>query len=241
MLIYVFIHEEEINRKSLLIKCFDETNIWEVVRNRTIRSKSNLDPFVAKYKASLCVTVSKCLFEEIQAMHPYRGSPILKSNDLKKSFTIAVVKPQLLHCIRDPWLYRGGGFAKELRGWKSLFYLVLERPPWKGVLTVGDMPRKRMIKYEGFKKEWKNDLRTRRLTWETNSRNLVCSACQRKAYYVVGLQPVNSLYWESRSCNKRVFNLPDKWCNKIKEKLELHELRPDKVCLFNSRWVIENN
>lgn len=77
MLIYIFIHEEEINRASLLIKCFDETSIWGVVRNGTIRSKSGLDPFVEEYKASLCIAVSKCTFKEIQAIQPYRGEPYL--------------------------------------------------------------------------------------------------------------------------------------------------------------------
>lgn len=50
------------------------------------------------------------------------------------------------------------------------------------MLITGDMPRRRVTNWEGFRKEGKNDLKAGRLTWETNLRNSVCSACQRKAY-----------------------------------------------------------
>lgn len=48
------------------------------------------------------------------------------------------------------------------------------------MLVTSDVPKRRVTNWEGIKKERTNDLRAGRLTWETNIRNLVCSACQRK-------------------------------------------------------------
>lgn len=64
---------------------FEETNIWEVVRNATIRSRSDFDHFVANYKASLYIRVPEHVFKEIQAMQPHRGEPYLEEQWFKKT------------------------------------------------------------------------------------------------------------------------------------------------------------
>lgn len=58
MLIYYFMHEITAVKKFLWDKYLGGVEKWNN------HSKSNLDPFVAEYKASLCVTV----FKKIQAV-----------------------------------------------------------------------------------------------------------------------------------------------------------------------------
>lgn len=173
-----------ITRSSAYLLFYPWNHCWQKVLMRQIsvkkcnnHSRSNLDPICSRIQGiALCYGVQKnssCVHVQREAV--FSGAIIFKKFCVE---TPCWTSSEFLGSMGEEELQRNWGaernFKRSLQFNAEMTTLERHSHHWWHAKEKGDKL--------GKVQKRKNDLKAGQLTWETNSRNWGCSACQRKAY-----------------------------------------------------------